>query len=785
VSLLAASYLIPNWIVDLSPKLVGHLVDPALRTLGVAALAGLTLVLARDKSWSLRFSVWKVVVCAALAMPILANAMPPLAVALPFLDRLPEFTRTGEKAQAPAIQAGYSPIATASVATSRPVIADARLFAAGNRAMAPQANGPATSSPKRSPHGPSFRVPWFVVASAVYAAVATYLAFRFLLGWFLSRRLRVGARTITEPNAVARFEAHAWAAGLHYVPRMAESNRLTVPLTCGVWDPVVLFPADWRSWDTDTLDAVMVHEISHVARRDALTERLALLHRTIFWFSPLSWWLRHRLAELAEEASDQAALAAGAEPTKYAEILLGFFEDLNSVTHRAEWQGVAMAQAGRAEKRLERILKGRMVVTTKIKKSLAAVVVFASIPVIMVSASMQPRRMGKQIVLSASPAHSAVTKKAAQEQRPSVPPVVATPAAAPVVSSTPAPEALPAVAPVAAATVEMTSIPAPRADPVPTVRAVSLQSAATPPVPSTPVALTPPNSGVAPVPAPAPRAFAAPTPPTAPSPVVASHRGYSYSYSTDGDDSYAIISAGSSTMSGSFAHADFGQLEALRRKLKTDFIWFERNGKSYVITDPATVKRASEAFAAQGELGRLQGELGEKQGALGEAQGALGQQQGALGEQMGELHWNLQNLKVDLPDLTAEMQALREKSQELRQVLSEKDLEEIRNSVAQMEQQISEAQREMAKAQADTAAHAIDSATMEKAMSDAREALEQQMEKFSAEQEKLSTQQEILGKKQEELGREQEKAAAKAQAEIKAIIDDSLARGTAQPAPKP
>ena len=779
MSLLAASYLIPNWIVDLSPKLVGHLVDPALRTLGVAALAGLTLVLARDKSWSLRFSVWKVVVCAALAMPILANAMPPLAVALPFLDRLPEFTRTREKAQAPAIQAGYSPIATASVATSRPVIADARLFAAGNRAMAPQANGPATSSPKRSPHGHSFRVPWFVVASAVYAAVATYLAFRFLLGWFLSRRLRVGARTITEPNAVARFEAHAWAAGLHYVPRMAESNRLTVPLTCGVWDPVVLFPADWRSWDTDTLDAVMVHEISHVARRDALTERLALLHRTIFWFSPLSWWLRHRLSELAEEASDQAALAAGAEPTKYAEILLGFFEDLNSVTHRAEWQGVAMAQAGRAEKRLERILKGRIVVTTKIKKSLAAVVVFASIPVIMVSASMQPRRMGKQIVLSASPAHSAVTKKAAQEQKPSVPPVVATPAAAPVVSSTPAPEALPAVAPVAARAIEASPLPAPPVVPVVTVRAVSIQSAGATPVPA------PPSPVVAPVPAPAPRAFTVPAAPQAVAPPVAPRRGYSYSYSTDGDDSYAIISAGSSTMSGSFSHVDFAQLQALRDKLKTDFVWFERDGKSYIITDPATVNRAREAFAAQAELGRQQGELGERQGALGEAQGALGEQQGALGEQMGELRWNLQNLKVDLPDLTAEMQALREKSQELRQVLSEKDVEELRTGVAQMGKQIAQAQREMAAAQADTAAHSMFSAAMEKAMSDAREALEQQMEKFSADQEKLGTQQEILGKQHEELGRQQEKAAAKAQAEIRAIIDESLSRGTAQPAPKP
>jgi bla regulator protein blaR1 len=763
VSFLAAANLIPDWIVDLSPRLLGHLVDPALRTLAVAALAGLTLLVARDKSWSLRFSVWKVVVCTALAMPILAGAMPPLAVALPFLDRLPEFTWSAPKSQAAAVQDAYVPWPAAK---ARPIAADAHLLAARNRDVPKPTHG-AVISPRRA-H--SIKIPGFVVAAAVYVAVASYLAFRFLLGWFLSRRLRQGARTITERNIATRFEAKVRAAGLRSVPRLAESERLTVPLTCGVLHPTVLFPADWRAWDADTLDAVMVHEISHVGRRDALTERVALLHRTIFWFSPLSWWLRHRLAELAEEASDQAALAAGADPTKYAEILLGFFEDLNSVAQRVEWQGVAMAQAGRAEKRLERILKGRMVVTTKIKNSLAAVVVFASIPVIMVTASMQPRRMGKQIVLSAYPAHAAVAKKPAQERKPAV--TVPAIAGAPVVAPAPTPESLPAVAPVALVDAEVHALPAPRV-----LAAVRLQSAATPSVPAVPAA-----PAVAPTPAPAPRAFAAP----APVPAVAPHHGYSYSYSTDGGDSYAIISAGSSTMSGSFAHADFAQLEALRDKLKTDFIWFERDGKSYIITDPATVNRAREAFAAQAELGRQQGELGERQGALGEAQGALGEQQGALGEQMGELRWNLQNLKVDLPDLTAQMQALREQSQELRQTLSEKDVEEIRTSVAQMEKQIAEAQHEMATAQADTAvAHSIDSATMEKAMSDAREALEQQMEKFSADQEKLSTQQEKLGRRQEELGRQQEKAAAKAQAEIKAIIDESLSRGTAQPAPKP
>ena len=108
-------------------------------------------------------------------------------------------------------------------------------------------------------------------------------------------------------------------------------------------------------------------------------------------------------------------------------------------------------------------------------------------------------------------------------------------------------------------------------------------------------------------------------------------------------------------MSGSFSHMDFAKLEALRKKIDGDFIWFERDGKSYVITDPETVKRATEAFAAQAELGRQQGELGERQGTLGEVQGALGEQQGVLGVQMGQLSSNWENMKIEIPDMTAEL----------------------------------------------------------------------------------------------------------------------------------
>jgi beta-lactamase regulating signal transducer with metallopeptidase domain len=744
VSLVAALNSIPGWILDLCPNLVTYLIVLALRSLAVAAFAGLMLVVTRSKSLSFRLSVWKIVVCAALAMPLLASAMPPLVVSIPVLTPFSDFVWNEGKSDASSASAGdYSSIKISNRAPAGAVQIVTRTHHEERTGQPAQATISNTHRVK---------IVWPIFASAAYAAVVFYMAVRFMLGWFLSRRLRELSQAIADPAVNSQFAAHARAARLRAVPRLGQSDRLNVPLTCGVLRPAVLFPADWRTWDAGTLDAVLAHEISHVARRDALTERLALIHRIVFWFSPLSWWLRRCLADLAEEASDQAALAAGTEPVKYAEILLGFFNDLNAVSQRAEWQGVAMAQAGRAEKRLERILKGRTIVATQLKKPLVALVAFVSIPVIMVSASMQPRRLGKQVLFSPYPSRPAVHLAQAQQSPPAV-------AAAPA----PAPPAIPAVAPVVAPGASV--LPVPRALPMPAVSMGRVQAAA-PAVPAAPPA---------PISAPPPPQVSAVAPPPS----------FSYSFSTDHENSYAIILGKSQTLSGSFGHADFAQLEALREKIKGDFIWFERDGKSYVITDPETVKRATEAFAVQAELGKQQGELGERQGSLGELQGVLGQQDGALGEEMGQLYSNLENMRVPVPDLTAEMRSLTSKTQELSQIMSQKDLDELRASMAEMQKQIAEARQQVDEAQIRASvSQSVDHAAIAAAMNEATTALRGQISKFSAEQAKLGEQQGKLGQEQAELGRRQAEAAKKAEAEIKAIIDESLSRGIAQPAPK-
>src|SRR5262249_14101193 len=200
---------------------------------------------------------------------------------------------------------------------------------------------------------------WILVAASVYAGVALLLLLRMFIGLGLARRLVRSSKPIHAPRVVAWLSARANLLGRPLVPVTRESELVCAPLTIGMFSPTILLPSAWREWDDAKLDAVLTHEISHVARWDCLTQYLALFHRATFWFSPLAWWLNRQITELAEQASDEAVLSGGAERNQYARTLLGFLEAVHAGSGRIHWQGVSMASSDQAEKRLERILTWR------------------------------------------------------------------------------------------------------------------------------------------------------------------------------------------------------------------------------------------------------------------------------------------------------------------------------------------------------------------------------------------------------------------------------------------
>ncbi|MGA8407292.1 MAG: M56 family metallopeptidase [Candidatus Acidiferrales bacterium] len=753
-------------VLDASAGFLGHLVDPAIRSLALACIAGGALALCRAKNVGVRLSVWRSILAVALAMPFLALLMPPLPVSVPFAERFSSL-------QASAINETDVP---------RTALAPTAATAANSALAAPAAAIPAFNYTSASSRNYSRRAPAatlsaalvsrgtplsrMAIAAGLYATVAIFFLARLLLGISFGRRLDRHSHAIDDSHALARLHFFARSANVPTVPRLAESELLAVPVTFGIRQPSILLPATWREWEPLELDAVLAHEISHVARRDALTERLSLLHRAIFWFSPLAWWLDHRLAELAEEASDDAALAAGADRTRYAETVLGFFAALEAAPGRVWWQGVAMASAGHAEKRLDRILEWKGSVAMQLKKPVIIAVALLAIPVVGLTAAFRPT-----IENSRAPQ--------AQSTQPPAPAPTARPAVAPEPAAAPEPPAsadqLPAPAPAPLAIpeprVHVSVIPSMHVDThvviPPVAPVISKENVSTMHIIVKPDVHVATNVVVKPLTSIAPAVAVMPMiswphivviPPQAQR---SPQSGHSNTLITgeDDDGQQFVISSGNSSVvvtGNGFSMNSDGEsnfVNSLRHNVSGDFIWFLRDGKAYVITDSATVKRAIEFFAPVQDLGRKQDELGKQQDALGVQQDALGKQQDALGDQM-------EKVRIKIPDMTAELQKLEAELKQLGDSGTQEDLGRIQDKIGEIQNRLGELQSQAG---------------------DQQSRLGEKQGALGEQQGKLGEEQGKLGEQQGELGRQQEEASKKASQQMKQLLDQAVTQGLAKP----
>lgn len=98
----------------------------------------------------------------------------------------------------------------------------------------------------------------------------------------------------------------AWLESGSFIrPRVRVSTEVHVPVAVeSDADVVILLPDSWKRWDETKLRLVMLHEMCHVKRNDPATTLLACFATCIFWFHPLAWFLKRRLASLAEDAGD-------------------------------------------------------------------------------------------------------------------------------------------------------------------------------------------------------------------------------------------------------------------------------------------------------------------------------------------------------------------------------------------------------------------------------------------------------------------------------------------------
>ena len=420
---------------DLSTKLIYYLAEPAVRSLVLAALAGLGLALARAKDATVRLAVWTAVLYASLAMPFLARLAPTIGVPLPaFL---------AARSALPSVQGG---IRGAVIGPQMQVVGASSL-------LAPSYVKTALGQPKGSPQRrPKLTISWQLTAVALYLLIAAVLLGRLAVGWYFSRRLILLSTPIRDGGGLRFLIEQSRRWGIRTAPGLAESPAVAVPVTLGWRRPLILLPQAWRGWREEKTQAVLAHELSHVVRKDTRTLALAAIHRSIFWFNPLAWWLERHLAVLAEQASDDAALSTGADRVLYANVLLGFYQDLRSAIGRVRWEGVAMTHGKQAHERVDRILDSSRRLSAGLRKPAWALIALLAAPAIYVLAGARPvvaqkPQVGIRPVAAMTTAAAASDWQAAPAgpQSPSTPAVPAAPKPAPAAAPAPEPPKPPAL----------------------------------------------------------------------------------------------------------------------------------------------------------------------------------------------------------------------------------------------------------------------------------------------------------------------------------------------------
>ena len=112
------------------------------------------------------------------------------------------------------------------------------------------------------------------------------------------------------------------------------------PQVAGVGRPLLTLPHDFAArFPADERDAVLLHELAHVRRRDFGWNLAQALIVSIFWFQPAVWALHRAISRERESCCDSLAVEHGASPAALGRALLRLAE------HR-KWSTIGMAASG-------------------------------------------------------------------------------------------------------------------------------------------------------------------------------------------------------------------------------------------------------------------------------------------------------------------------------------------------------------------------------------------------------------------------------------------------------
>ncbi len=289
------------------------------------------LALFRVKTPSLRQHIWLISLLAVLTLPLLPRLIPKSTLAqerpwkgtaLSYATELPRLVII------PASDAGNPPV-TEHIAGTVP--------------------------PKK--HWLSRVLP---AAFCLWIAGALITLLRSARGYTRLRRAsKHAAQTTAEELGIA--------LGLPRAVSLKLSAEVRSPVLIGIRHPVILLPQDLAEWTSvEEREAMIAHELAHVARLDHMTNLVPIALNVIFFFHSLARYACRQFCLEREIACDDRVIDRGADAAMYAESLVKAAErsvkgKLEDVASYSLHQPAFFTSKQALERRIEMVLNTKRV----------------------------------------------------------------------------------------------------------------------------------------------------------------------------------------------------------------------------------------------------------------------------------------------------------------------------------------------------------------------------------------------------------------------------------------
>ncbi|HJQ38898.1 MAG TPA: M56 family metallopeptidase [Thermoanaerobaculia bacterium] len=138
----------------------------------------------------------------------------------------------------------------------------------------------------------------------------------------LVRLRRNGERA--EDELMQRFEVLREAMRVRFHVELRVISEKLAPMAFGLVRPVIVFPlALLLRLPQDEVDAVLLHELAHLRRRDPWINAAQIVVESLFFFNPALLWISKRIRAERELCCDALVLTSGGGRIEYARALAG------------------------------------------------------------------------------------------------------------------------------------------------------------------------------------------------------------------------------------------------------------------------------------------------------------------------------------------------------------------------------------------------------------------------------------------------------------------------------